>query len=58
MLNLHLITHWYTITNPEGDVVLSSSAGKLGFKGSRKGTPFAASQVACYSFKRYASYGY
>ena len=35
-----------TITNPEGDVVLSCSAGKLGFKGSRKGTPFAASQVA------------
>ena len=35
-----------TITTPEGDVVLSSSAGKLGYKGSRKGTPFAASQVA------------
>ena len=35
-----------TITNPEGDVVLSCSAGKLGFKGSRKGTPFAASQIA------------
>lgn len=35
-----------TITSPEGDVVLSSSAGKLGYKGSRKGTPFAASQVA------------
>ena len=24
---------------------MASSAGKLGFKGSRKGTPFAASQV-------------
>lgn len=35
-----------TITTLEGDVVLSSSSGKLGFKGSRKGTPFAASQVA------------
>lgn len=35
-----------TITSLEGDVVLSSSAGKLGFKGSRKGTPFAASQIA------------
>ncbi len=35
-----------TITSTEGDVVLSSSAGKLGFKGSRKGTPFAASQIA------------
>ena len=35
-----------TITTPDGDVLMSSSAGKLGFKGSRKGTPFAASQVA------------
>ncbi len=35
-----------TITTPEGDVLLSGSAGGLGFKGSRKGTPFAASQVA------------
>lgn len=35
-----------TITTPEGDVLLRSSAGKLGFKGSRKATPFAASQVA------------
>ncbi|MBI2352697.1 30S ribosomal protein S11 [Candidatus Dependentiae bacterium] len=35
-----------TITSLEGDVVLSNSAGRLGFKGSRKGTPFAASQVA------------
>lgn len=35
-----------TITTDEGDVVLSGSAGRLGFKGSRKGTPFAASQVA------------
>lgn len=35
-----------TITSLEGDVVLSGSAGKLGFKGSRKGTPFAASQIA------------
>ncbi len=35
-----------TITTPEGDVLVSGSAGGLGFKGSRKGTPFAASQVA------------
>lgn len=35
-----------TITTIEGDVLLSMSAGRLGFKGSRKGTPFAASQVA------------
>lgn len=35
-----------TITTTDGDVLLSGSAGRLGFKGSRKGTPFAASQVA------------
>ncbi|MEL7058679.1 MAG: 30S ribosomal protein S11 [Acidobacteriota bacterium] len=31
-----------TITDPEGNVVGWASAGKAGFKGSRKGTPFAA----------------
>lgn len=34
-----------TITTSDGDVLLSGSAGRLGFKGSRKGTPFAATQV-------------
>lgn len=34
-----------SITDPTGEVVAWSSAGHLGFKGSRKGTPFAA-QVA------------
>jgi small subunit ribosomal protein S11 len=34
-----------TITDLEGQVVCWSSAGAMGFKGSRKGTPFAA-QVA------------
>jgi small subunit ribosomal protein S11 len=31
-----------TITDPEGNVVGWATAGKAGFKGSRKGTPFAA----------------
>ena len=35
-----------TITTIDGDVLLGSSCGRLGFKGARKGTPFAASQVA------------
>ncbi len=35
-----------TITTTDGDVLLGSSCGKLGFKGARKSTPFAASQVA------------
>lgn len=35
-----------TITDLEGNVVAWSSSGTLGFKGSRKGTPFAAQQAA------------
>ena len=35
-----------TITDPEGDTICSSSAGCIGFKGSRKSTPFAAQQAA------------
>jgi small subunit ribosomal protein S11 len=34
-----------TITDTTGNVIAWSSAGSLGFKGSRKGTPFAA-QIA------------
>jgi len=34
-----------SITTPDGDVLLTGSAGKLGFKGARKGTPFAATQI-------------
>ena len=34
-----------SISDPEGNVLTWSSAGRAGFKGSRKGTPFAA-QVA------------
>ena len=35
-----------TVTNPDGGTVCWSSAGKLGFKGSRKGTAFAAQMAA------------
>jgi len=35
-----------TITDAEGAVVSWSSAGAIGFKGSRKGTPFAAQLAA------------
>jgi small subunit ribosomal protein S11 len=34
-----------SITTIDGDVLLQGSAGRLGFKGARKGTPFAASQI-------------
>jgi len=35
-----------TITDPLGNVLSWSSSGSLGFRGSRKGTPFAAQQAA------------
>jgi small subunit ribosomal protein S11 len=35
-----------TVTDPSGNVVGSSSAGRQGFKGSRKSTPFAAQLAA------------
>src|SRR5437868_3350053 len=35
-----------SITTMEGDVLFASSSGRLGFKGSRKSTPFAATQIA------------
>lgn len=35
-----------TMTDPSGNAVSWSSAGHLGFKGSRKGTPFAAQVTA------------
>lgn len=34
-----------SVTTLSGDVLLRCSSGKLGFKGARKGTPFAASQI-------------
>ena len=34
-----------SITTMDGDVILRGSAGALGFKGSRKSTPFAAAQI-------------
>ena len=35
-----------TITDTQGNAVSWGSAGELGFKGSRKSTPYAAGQVA------------
>jgi len=34
-----------TITDLEGNVVSSCSSGQVGFKGTKKGTPFAAQQA-------------
>ncbi len=35
-----------TSTDPQGNVIAWSSAGACGFKGARKGTPFAAQSAA------------
>ena len=35
-----------TITNAEGQVISWSSAGKMGFRGSKKNTPYAAHMAA------------
>ncbi|HBG78864.1 MAG: 30S ribosomal protein S11 [Phycisphaerae bacterium] len=35
-----------TITDVDGDTISSDSAGTVGFKGSRKSTPFAAQRAA------------
>lgn len=41
-----------TITDNEGNVITSSSAGSQGFKGSRKSTPFAAQLAAQDALKK------
>ena len=35
-----------TLTNTQGQTISWSSAGKMGFKGSKKNTPYAAGQAA------------
>jgi len=35
-----------TLTNNQGQTISWSSAGKMGFRGSKKNTPYAASQAA------------
>lgn len=35
-----------TLTDSKGDTLTWTSAGNIGFKGTKKGTPFAASKVA------------
>lgn len=46
-----------TITDPTGGVVAWSSAGSVGFKGSRKGTPFAAQLAAEQAAKKAMDHG-
>jgi len=46
-----------TITDPNGNVVTWASAGNLGFKGSRKGTPYAAQIAASSAAKKAMDFG-
>lgn len=46
-----------TITDYQGNVVAWSSAGAMGFKGSRKGTPFAGQQAAESAAKKAMDHG-
>lgn len=46
-----------TITDQAGDVLFWGSAGTVGFKGSRKSTPYAAQMVAQTMAKRATDYG-
>ena len=40
-----------TLTDAEGNALSWASAGGLGFKGSRKSTPYAAQMAAAYSHR-------
>ncbi|MGP8049247.1 MAG: 30S ribosomal protein S11 [Desulfobaccales bacterium] len=46
-----------TITDPAGNVISWSSSGVQGFKGSRKGTPFAAQLAAQDAAKKAMEHG-
>jgi len=46
-----------TITDPHGNVLAWASAGTQGFKGSRKGTPFAAGLAAEAAAKKAMEHG-
>lgn len=46
-----------TLTDPEGNVIASGSAGTAGFKGARKGTAFAAQRAAEGAARRAMEHG-
>ena len=46
-----------SITDQRGDVIAWASAGNVGFKGSRKSTPFAAQMAAEEAGKKAAEHG-
>jgi small subunit ribosomal protein S11 len=46
-----------SIADPAGNIVAWSSAGALGFRGSRKGTPFAAQQASMAAANKVREFG-
>lgn len=46
-----------TLTDPQGNVLAQSTAGTAGFKGTRKGTPYAAQMAADQAARRGAEAG-
>jgi len=46
-----------TLTDPKGNVIASASSGVAGFKGSRKGTPYAAQMAAEEAVRRGMEHG-
>lgn len=46
-----------TITDPNGNAIATGSAGAAGFKGSRKGTPYAAGLAAEAAARRAMEHG-
>jgi small subunit ribosomal protein S11 len=46
-----------TITDPNGEVLVWASAGSVGFKGTKKGSPFAAQLAAEQVARRAAEFG-
>lgn len=46
-----------TLTDPQGNVIASASAGTAGFKGSRKSTPYAAQLAASNAAKKGIEHG-
>jgi len=46
-----------TFTDPQGNAISWASAGQLGFKGSKKSTPFAAQTASAEAAKKAAEHG-
>ena len=46
-----------SVSDSQGNVIAWSSSGKMGFKGSRKSTPYAAQMVAANAIEKAKEYG-